>query len=72
MYDLPSFIQPRIAGSSDKYKTLTRISPSTKSRKGVVVCFQSVGFGMPTGRSARRNCWFMREVVTAVLLIEGM
>jgi hypothetical protein len=55
MYDLLSFIQPRIAGSSERYRILTRTSPSAGSRTDSSVQFQSVAFGMPTGRAARRN-----------------
>ena len=52
MYDLPSFIQPRIAGSSEMYRTLTRISPSPSSRTASSPNAKSVALGSPTGRAA--------------------
>ena len=44
MYDLPSFIQPRMAGSSDRYSALTTISPSAISRTGSLDLLPVGGF----------------------------
>ena len=59
MYDLPSFIQPRMAGSSDRYKTRASTSPSRGSGNGVSVNCQSLRFGKPTGRAASLIWWLM-------------
>ena len=58
MYDLPSFIQPRIAGSRDRYRILTSTSPSPGSGTGSSVWDQSLGLGSPTGRAASLTWWF--------------
>ena len=55
MYDLPSFIQPRMAGSSDSCRIFTRISPSRGSFRGSSVNCQSLRLGSPTGLAARRT-----------------
>ena len=61
MYDLPSFIQPRIAGSSDRYRVFTSTPPSAGSATGSVVNCQFSRVVMPTGRTASRIWWFCRE-----------
>src|SRR3954447_26138155 len=63
MYERPSFIQPRIAGSSDRYSVLTRTSPSPGSRTGSSVWSQSLGLGSPWGRAARRTWWLVASMV---------
>src|SRR5688572_2428393 len=56
MYDLPSFIQPRMAGSSDRYSTLTTTSPSAGSGTGAALTnSKSSRLTMPTGRLASLN-----------------
>src|SRR5688572_20477004 len=62
MYDLPSFIQPRIAGSSEMYCTFTSTSPAPGSATGTLVNSKSVRFGSPTGRAISLN-WRLVSVV---------
>src|SRR5437016_233017 len=51
-YDLVSFIQPRMAGSSEIYSILTRISPAPGSDTGPSSIVKSSHFTMPSGRRA--------------------
>jgi hypothetical protein len=51
-YDLVSFIQPRMAGSSEMYSILTRISPAPGSGTGPSSIVKSSRFTMPFGRRA--------------------
>src|SRR5687767_14876431 len=63
MYERPSFIHPRIAGSSERYCTFTRSSPSPGSGTASSVNCQSLLLGMPTGRAARRTCLLVSDTI---------
>ena len=54
-YDRPAFIHVRIAGSTDRYSTRTRNSPSAGLPAGSSMTSQSEGLGRPIGRAARRH-----------------
>src|SRR5580765_942655 len=54
-YEAPAFIQPRMAGSTDRCETATTNCPSAGSGTSSVVSDQSVARGSPEGRAARRT-----------------
>src|SRR5215471_13927616 len=71
-YDFPSFIQPRIAGSSDIYNTLTRTSPGPGSSTVEVVNSKSLRLTMPTGRESSLTCRFWSVDITVSLQKDSM
>src|SRR5260221_195897 len=68
MYDLASFIQPRMAGSSEMWLTSTRSSPSAGSCTASSVNFQSLGLGSPMGRAPRRT-WRLTRSFTWPIVV---
>ncbi|GAA3495987.1 hypothetical protein GCM10019016_030880 [Streptomyces prasinosporus] len=66
MNECPSFIRPRMYGSTDIQVLRTRISPSPGSGTSVVAGTKFSGVGSPTGRAARR---ISREVVVVVSVV---
>ena len=66
-YERPSFIQPRIAGSSDRYSSCTVNCPSEGSGAGSSTYSQSDGLGSPTGRAASRHCAFIAVIGASLL-----
>src|SRR5262249_24385111 len=71
IYDLPSFIQPRIAGSSDKYSTFTNASPGPGSGAGDLVDSKSPRFTIPLGPAINLNSRFFTVVTVCILAILG-
>src|SRR4030095_13237344 len=65
-YERTSFIQPRIAGSRDRYSTLTSTPPSPGSVTGSSLNCQLSRVGRPTGRFARRIWWLTSEVMAGM------
>ena len=58
-YEAPAFIQPRMAGSTDRCETATTNCPSAGSGTSSAVSDQSVLRGSPDGRAASRTWWLV-------------
>src|SRR5262245_61256078 len=69
MYERPSRIHPRMAGSSEMWDTLTRTSPSPGSGTSSVVKSQVSCVGRPSGRAARRHTVLVGGVMQPTLLL---
>ena len=62
MYDRPSFIQPRMAGSREMCETATVNWPGPGAGTSSSVCDQSVSRGSPLGRAASRTWWLICDM----------
>ena len=66
-YERPSFIQPRMAGSSDSSSVWTSTSPGPGSATGSSVWSHTSAVGSPDGRAARRTWRLVAFVMDGIM-----